>query len=85
MGGPVQLTINAYDGISPQPITLPATAPGQTVKTEIVPTMNKGLLYQFSAVGSWAPLLDESELLICQWGRSGYCVRCPGLGGQANA
>jgi hypothetical protein len=79
---PVQLNIAAYDNNAPQTITLPGTS-GQYRKTEFVPTFNKALLFQFTASGpdNWTLIEEDSEIVVCQWGRQGICVKCPGLGG----
>ena len=72
---PVTLTITAYDGTSPSPITLPSTG-GDYRKTVFPLTVNKGLLFFFSAscASAWQPYLDEWEIHIGQWGRNGPCA-----------
>jgi len=78
----VTLTITAFDGTSPAVITLPSTS-GAYQKVEFVPTFNKGLLftYQGSASASWAPILEDCEILVGAWSRSGPCAVFTGLGG----
>jgi hypothetical protein len=82
---PVTLQISAFDGISPSPVTLPATGGGYA-KTEFVPTANKMLLakFQLTSSGDFAPLEEDTEILVCQWGRTGFCTKCIGFGGRSN-
>lgn len=67
----VVITITAYDGTSPAPITLPSTG-GNVRKTMFPFTFNKGMLYFFEGLSSaeWAPYLSESELYTGAWARS---------------
>lgn len=71
----VTLTLTAYDGTSPQPITLPSTN-GEYRKTLFTFTPNKGMLYFMTATSSepWQPYTDEWELHVGQWGRPGACT-----------
>jgi hypothetical protein len=83
-GGPGALNIDTFDGTGSFSIPIPATAAGQYQKVEFVPPPNKAQLFRFSATGTWRPMLEDSEVVVCQWGRTGTCTKCPGLGGQAN-
>lgn len=70
----VIINITAYDGTSPEDITLPATS-GEVVKIMVPFTFNKGQLYDFEGTseGEWTPYLSESELFCGAWGREdGY-------------
>lgn len=82
---PVLLRIEAYDGMSPDEIELPGTR-GEYRKTEFVPSANKGLLFQFTATSEnrFALIEEACEIVACQWGRTGCCIKCNGLGGNAN-
>ena len=81
-GNPVNLTLNFYDGNSPQPISMPGTS-GKYVKTEFVLTYNKGLLVQFSGTHptGWAPILPDCEVLVGPWERTGPYLMSHTLGG----
>jgi hypothetical protein len=78
----VSLAITAFDGTSPAVITLPGTN-GAYQKAEFVPTFNKGMLYTYAATSSdqFAPILEDCEVLVGQWNRSGPCAVFQGLGG----
>ncbi len=85
--GDTLLTITAFDGTSPAPITLPSTD-GAFKKIELVPTFNKGLLFtyqgtatDFAAPHLWAPILDSCEVLVGQWNRQSALSTFRGLGG----
>lgn len=77
----VTLTITAFDGTSPVAITLPSTA-GAYQKSLQVLTFNKGQLYFFKA-SSASPFqlyLDDWEVLVGNWGRSGGYLTWKSLG-----
>ena len=80
--GTVTLTITAFDGTSPQAITLPNTN-GQYRKVEFTPTVNKALLYTYQGVSThiWAPVLDSCEVLVGAWKRESPMAIFQGLGG----
>lgn len=78
----VTLTISAYDGTSPDVLTLPATNGGYQ-KVEFVPTFNKGLLFTYDATSAdqWAPILADCEIHVGAWSRSGPYAVFQDLGG----
>ena len=78
----VTLTITAYDGTSPTALTLPATN-GAYQKVEFVPTYNKGLLFTYvgSSSDQWAPILEDCEVHVGAWARTGPYEIFRGLGG----
>ena len=80
--GAVTLTITAFDGPSPQPITLPNTN-GLYQKVEFVPTFNKGMLFTYQGTSAlpWAPIIEDCEVLVGAWSRTGQCSVFTGLGG----
>jgi hypothetical protein len=82
---PVRLFIEAYDRNQPEIIELPGTN-GEYRKTEFVPTFNKFLMAKFHATcpTDWALIEEDCEIVACQWGRTGMCTKCNGLGGNAN-
>jgi hypothetical protein len=82
---PVRLRIDAYDRTAPEEIDLPPTNGGYA-KIEFVPTYNKFLLAKFhlTSAGEFAPILEDTEIIACQWGRTGLCTKCPGFGGNVN-
>jgi hypothetical protein len=56
------------------------------VKTEFVPTFNKALMFKFHLTSDapFALIEEDTEIVVCQWGRSGACSKCNGFGGNAN-
>lgn len=67
----VTLTITAYDGNSPQNVTLPST--GGAVQKVLFPvTFNKGMLYTFDGISTepWTPYFDSWEFHVGKWGRT---------------
>jgi hypothetical protein len=72
---PVTLAITAYDGTSPQTITLPSTS-GVLHKQLLSVTFNKGQLYKYSATSTAPFQLDLANWIIFvgQWGRTGKYV-----------
>jgi len=82
---PVHLKIDAYDRTAPEEIDLPGTN-GRYVKTEFVPTYNKFLLAKFHLTSDepFALIEEDTEIVACQWGRTGMCTKCNGFGGRAN-
>lgn len=79
---PVTLTLTAFDGVSPTVLTLPGTN-GAYQKTEFVPTFNKGLLYTYEGTHptGWSPIVEDCEILVGSWQRSGPYAVFTGLGG----
>jgi hypothetical protein len=69
---PITLTITTFDGQDPAPITIPSSG-GQYRKALFMLSANKGLLYNFQAVSTakFQIFLDDSELHIGSWSRSG--------------
>lgn len=66
----VRLTIEAYDGTSPQVITLSGT--GNAMARQLITlTMNKGQLYRFSATSAQPFQIFAQDFLIwaAEWGR----------------
>jgi hypothetical protein len=82
---PVHLKIDAYDRNEPEEIDLPGTN-GRYVKTEFVPTFNKFLMAKFHLTSEepFALIEEDTEIVACQWGRTGLCTKCNGFGGNAN-
>jgi hypothetical protein len=82
---PITLKIDAYDKTPPEIIELPGTN-GKYVKTEFVPTFNKFLLAKFhlTSPSPFALIEEDTEIVACQWGRTGFCTKCNGFGGNAN-
>lgn len=80
---PVTLTITAFDGTSPMPVTLPSTG-GAYQKLLVVLTPNKGQLYTFAAqsAGPFQLYLDDWEILVGSWGRDGAYTTWKSLGGR---
>ena len=78
----VTLTITAFDGTSPSPLTLPSTS-GAYQKVEFVVTFNKGLLYTYKGTSPqpWTPILEDCEIYCGAWERSGPYSVFTGLGG----
>lgn len=79
----VTLAITAFDGTSPNTITLPSTG-GQYQKVVKILTFNKGLLFRYSAI-SEAPFQiwkEDLEVVIGRWGRSDSYINYPLLGGN---
>lgn len=79
---PVTLTIAVSDGTAPQPITLPSTG-GVYKKIVVVPTFNKGLLFQytFTSTGPFQLWKQDIEIMIAVWGRTGMFTNYPLVGG----
>jgi hypothetical protein len=80
---PITLTITAFDGTSPIPVTLPSTG-GAYQKLLVVLTYNKGQLYTFAAqsTGQFQLYLDDWEILVGAWGREGAYTTWKSLGGK---
>jgi hypothetical protein len=79
----ILLTITAFDGTSPALVVLPPTG-GLYQKLLQTLTFNKGQLYQFTATSA-APFqlfLDDWEILVGNWGRSGAYLTWKSLGGK---
>lgn len=78
---PVTLTITAYDGVSPAPITLPSTG-GSVVKVVFPVTANKGQLYSYrmSSAQPFQVYQDKSEVLVGAWGREDAYMNKPLVG-----
>jgi hypothetical protein len=78
---PVTLTITAFDGTSPAPITLPATG-GAYQKQEFMFTPNKGRLffYQAESTARWRPYLADCEIYLKPWGSTGPYENKPVIG-----
>jgi hypothetical protein len=77
----VTLTITAYDGTSPQSITLPSTG-GAVQKITVPVTFNKGQIFSYRASSS-APFqvfVSQSEVLVGQWQRNEGYVNRPLVG-----
>jgi hypothetical protein len=86
---PVTLTIMAFDGTSPQVITLASTA-GVFQKVVVVLTFNKGLLYEYqlkattsAKSGAFQVWQDQLEVRVGEWGRDGEYINYPLLGGRS--
>lgn len=79
----VELSWTVSDGTAPEPITLPATN-GAYAKVEFVPTFNKALLYTYfgTSDGEWAPILEDCEVHVGQWGRTWAYNVFTDLGGR---
>jgi hypothetical protein len=78
---PVTLMVTAFDGTSPQNITLPST--GGAVQKLVSPfTFNKGQLFTYAATSSvpFQIYLDKSEVLVGGWGRQDAYVNVPLVG-----
>jgi hypothetical protein len=78
----VTLTMVAFDGTSPEMITLPSTG-GAHQKVLLTPTANKFMLMTYAAV-SGAPFqifVNEWTIWLGWWGRDGELVPWRGLGG----
>lgn len=78
---PVTLTITAFDGVSPNVVTLPSTS-GAYQKVVVVLSFNKALLYAYSAT-SPAPFQiwrSSIEIVLGPWGRQGAYTNYPLLG-----
>lgn len=80
----VTLTVTAFDGVSPNVITLPSTG-GQPQKVVVVFSFNKGLTYQYSAI-SPSPFQiwkSDLEVVLGPWGRQGAYTNYPLIGGAS--
>lgn len=83
---PVTITITSYDGQSPAAFTIPSTG-GAYQKAIFQLTPNKGQLYRFawSSAAQFQVFLDDCEIHVGEWGRSGpYMVR-KDMGGIVDA
>lgn len=78
----VILTITAFDGTSPAPLTLPSTG-GLYKKVLFVLTFNKGQLFTFSGISTspWQAFLDDWEIMVGNWGRPNEYLNYRSLGG----
>jgi len=78
----VVLTLAAFDGTSPQTITLPSTG-GTHQKVLLTPTANKFMLMSYAAISGepFQIFSNEWTVWIGVWGRSGELVPWRGLGG----
>lgn len=68
----VTLTITTYDGMSPDPIVIPSTG-GVFKKLYFRPTANKGdlFIFAFTSTASFQIFLDDMEIYVGEWGRTG--------------
>lgn len=80
---PVTLTYTAFDGTSPNPVTLPSTG-GVYQKVRIVLTPNKGMLFSRSAVSASAFQLFLNDWCewVSDWGRTGAMTPYRNLGSE---
>ena len=80
---PVTLTITAFDGISPAPITLPPTG-GVYQKILVDLTPNKGMLYTFKASSpqTFQIFANDFGVWVGDWNRQGPYRIYRNLGGQ---
>ena len=80
---PITLTITSFDGQSPQPITLPSTG-GAYQKITFQLDANKGQLYFFktSANAPYQLYLEDWEVMVGGWGRTGPYMRYTNIGGN---
>lgn len=82
----VTLTITAFDGQSPQPVTLPSTG-GQFQKQLVVLTANKGLLYTYQATSAnpFQLFLEDFEIPVGAWRRQDGYMIYKSLGGNVGS
>jgi hypothetical protein len=80
---PITLTVTSFDGQSPAAITIPSSG-GAYKKQLFMQSANKGLLYKFSATSTakFQIFLDDSEVHVGSWARSGPYSIFHNLGGQ---
>lgn len=78
----VSLRLTAFDGTSPALLTLPSTG-GAKQRILLTPTMNKGMLYTYSATSPSAFQLfgKETTIEVAGWGRRGAATKYHLLGG----
>ena len=81
---PITITPTSYDGQSPAPIVIPSS--GGVYKKQLFPfTANKGQLYNFAVTcaSKFQIFVDDSELRVGEWGRTGPYLEVRGFGGRA--